>query len=595
MSPQFHLLRPEWLLTLIPLAILLVLLWRKQRFSRSWQSVIDPQLLPHLLMGSPGKSRHSPLILFGLAGLLAIIALAGPVWQKLPQPVFKQQSALVIALDLSRSMDAADIKPSRLTRARYKISDLLQLRQEGQTALIVYTTEAFTVSPLTDDTDTIDLLVPSLSTDMMPVQGSRTAAALNKARELLDNAGIAQGDILLITDAIDSASELAFEDTVKAGHRVSILAVGTTDGAPIALSNGGFFKDDQGSIVIPKLDITALRAAAHTGQGRFSQLSADDQDVKYLSGLNAINRLNAETSATEIKADVWREEGPWLLLLLAPLAALAFRKGYLAVVVICILPLPQPAEAVSWESLWRNDNQRASEQLQQGNNQQAAELFTDPEWKAAAHYKAGNYEQALQQLEAIDHAEAHYNRGNALAKLGRFTEALEAYQQALEQNPQHADAQHNKQLLEQQQQNQQQGQGQDQNQDSQTSQDSNQNDSTSDSSTESQPNPSATPQQNDQQGSSSDSQPTSSEQSAKPQAEDAQQSQTAETEINDQATDDQAAQQQPATSPSSQALSEQAKQQWLRRIPDDPGGLLRNKFHYQYKQQPYKSDDSQEW
>jgi Ca-activated chloride channel family protein len=279
------------------------------------------------------------------------------------------------------------------------------------------------------------------------------------------------------------------------------------------------------------------------------------------------------------------------------LAALAFRKGYLAVVVICILPLPQPAEAVSWESLWRNDNQRASEQLQQGKNQQAAELFTDPEWKAAAHYKAGNYEQALQQLEAIDHAEAHYNRGNALAKLGRFAEALEAYQQALEQNPQHADAQHNKQLLEQQQQNQQQqqGQGQDKNQDSQTSQDSSQNDSTSDSSTESQPNPSATQQQNDQQDSSNDSQPTSSEQSAEQQAEDAKQSQKAETETNDQATDDQAAQQQTTTSPSSQALSEQAKQQWLRRIPDDPGGLLRNKFHYQYKQQPYKSDDSQEW
>ncbi len=595
MIHQFHLLRPEWLLALLPLLILLVLLWRQQRFSRSWQSVVDPQLLPHLLIGSPGKTRRWPLIVFGLTGILAIVALAGPVWQKLPQPVFKQQSAMVIALDLSRSMDAADIKPSRLTRARYKISDLLKLRQEGQTALIVYTTEAFTVSPLTDDTETIDLLVPSLTTDMMPVQGSRTAAALSKARELLANAGINQGDILLITDAIDSASETAFEETVKAGHRISVLAVGTADGAPIALSTGGFLKDDQGSIVIPKLDLNTLSSAARTGQGRFSQLSANDQDVKYLSGLNAINRLNAETTATEMKADAWREEGPWLLLLLAPLAALAFRKGYLAILVVFILPLPQPAEAVSWESLWRNDNQRASEQLQQGQAQQAAELFTDPEWKAAAHYKAGDYEQALQQLDAIDHAEAHYNRGNALAKLGRIPEALEAYKQALEQDPQHADAQYNKQLLEQQQQNQQQQQ-QDQKQDSKDSQESGQNNSASDSSNESQSNQSDAQQQNNQQNSSNDSQQASSEQQGQQpqQAEDTQQPQSTEAEAKDQTMDEEAAQQQ-ALPQSSQDLSEQAKQQWLRRIPDDPGGLLRNKFHYQYKQKPYKTDDSQEW
>ena len=235
MIEQFHFLRPLWLLALIPLIMFSWLLLRRSLFSRNWQSVIDPQLLPHVLIGTAEKSSRLPLILFFICGLLGITALAGPVWNQLPQPVHKAKSALVIALDLSRSMDASDIKPSRLTRAHYKVNDILKLRNEGDTALIAYAADAFTAIPLTDDGETITNIVNSLTTDIMPAQGSRADRALSRASELLRNAAIQKGHILLITDGVDSDQLDAFSDIASQGHHVSILAIGTSEGSPISL------------------------------------------------------------------------------------------------------------------------------------------------------------------------------------------------------------------------------------------------------------------------------------------------------------------------------------------------------------------------
>ena len=213
---ELQLLRIEWLLMLIPLFLLGWFFWSKKLFSRDWQSVIDPRLLPHLLVGKAG-SKNIWLLLFWISiGMIMIFALSGPVWKKLPLPVFKQQSALVIVLDLSRSMNSQDVKPSRLVRARLKLLDLLKSRKEGQTALIVFAATAYTVSPLTDDTDTIQSLVSSLTSEIMPVQGSRTDLAVEKALQLFQNAGINKGDILLISDGVSSDSVSRLEGQKRA-------------------------------------------------------------------------------------------------------------------------------------------------------------------------------------------------------------------------------------------------------------------------------------------------------------------------------------------------------------------------------------------
>ncbi|MEY4211324.1 MAG: hypothetical protein RLZ92_1705, partial [Pseudomonadota bacterium] len=277
---ELHFLRPEWWLALIPLAILLFKLAKHRYGQGQWSEICDAELLPYLLDHKPTAPRHGNLIAGGIAAVLAITALAGPTWQRLPSPAFRNDSALVIALNLAPTMDAADIKPSRIAKARYKIADLLKQRKDGQTALLVYGGDAFTVTPLTADTATIASQLEALSTDIMPSPGTNTAAAIEKAKQLLQQAGLPRGHILLITDNAEAADNLDLAD-----YQLSVLAVGTKDGAPIAQANGGFVKDSDGNIVLAKLDVDGLAALAQKGRGIYQAVTANDDDVSKLGGL----------------------------------------------------------------------------------------------------------------------------------------------------------------------------------------------------------------------------------------------------------------------------------------------------------------------
>lgn len=326
---EFHFIRPYWLLALLPYLILLVLLLKKKLHQGNWSQVCDSELLPYILQQHAVTQSRWPFGLGAFAALLCIIALAGPTWARLPAPVFRNDAALVIALDLSASMNAADIKPSRLVRARYKIADILNRRKDGQTALLVYAGDVFTVAPLTDDTETIQAQLNALNTDIMPVQGSNTALALEKAVHLFKQAGLQNGQILLITDGVED--EQAMDQAEKLNpYSLSVLAVGTSEGAPIQVPGGGFLKDRQGNIVIPKLDQTRLRHLASIGGGSYQLISANDSDIEHL--LKAIDRqalLEQSEQQSDLLLEQWQEQGPWLLLLVLPLTALLFRRGAL--------------------------------------------------------------------------------------------------------------------------------------------------------------------------------------------------------------------------------------------------------------------------
>ena len=241
MLAEFHFLRPEWLFGVPAIVVLAVLLARGRLGAGNWRNVIDAALIPHVLSQTPGRGSDHRWWLLGLAGVLACVALAGPAWQRIEQPVFRAEQALVVALDLSRSMDAQDVAPSRLRRAKLKVLDMLERRKSGQTALVVYSANAFTVTPLTTDTDTIASLVNSLSTDIMPSRGSYPEIAISKGQQLLDQAGVAFGEVLLITDGGSSPAASARARELKsAGYSLSVLGVGTTEGAPIPRQSGGF-------------------------------------------------------------------------------------------------------------------------------------------------------------------------------------------------------------------------------------------------------------------------------------------------------------------------------------------------------------------
>lgn len=597
----FHFLRPDWFWLLPPLALLLFWLWRQQLRSRSWQAVCDPQLLPYLLLGRSQRRRNWPLHLILLALLLAVTALAGPTWERLPQPLFRQDSALVILFDLSASMNAADLKPSRLIRAQLKIDDILRQRREGQTALVVFAGDAFTVTPLTDDSKTIAALLDSLEPGLMPTFGSRPELAIKQGRRLLQQAGLAKGDLLLITD--DDQPEAAIAEATQLhqdGYRLSVLGVGTQAGAPIPLADGGFFKDASGQVVLPRLNPAVLRQLAHAGGGAYRTIRVDDQDFQALLAGSLQKKLKAEQQQSDQLGDQWREAGVWLLWPLLLLTACAFRRGWLTVVIFCTL-LTQPAQAFDWQQLWQRPDQRGAQTFAEENYAAAAEQFEDLRWQASARYRDGQYAEVAKLLKQAENADDWYNQANALAKSGRLPEALSAYDEALKLDPEDQDALHNKQLVEealkQQQQSSQDGESSEQDGDSSQQQGepsqqqggesspqegdaSEQQESGSDPSTEKQQSSSDPSQQQDAQSNASEQQEA--------------QAQAAESK-EEQGNEAQNAAESAERSDEPSSEEQRASQQWLQRIPDDPGGLLRRKFLYQYRQREGRQTSDKPW
>ncbi len=607
---QFHFLRPDWFWLLPPLALLLLWLWRQQLRSRSWQVVCDPQLLPHLLLGRSQRRRNWPLHLVLVALLLAVTALAGPTWERLPQPLFRQQSALVLLLDLSASMNATDLKPNRLVRAQLKIADILRQRREGQTALVVFAGDAFTVTPLTDDDKTITALLDSLDPGLMPILGSRPELAIKQGRRLLQQAGLAEGDLLMITD--DDQPEAAVPEATQLhqdGYRLSVLGVGSKTGAPIPLSNGGFYKDAAGQVVLPRLKPAALQQLAQAGGGSYQTIRVDDRDFQALLSGSLREKLDGKQQQSDQLGDQWREVGVWLLWPLVLLAACAFRRGWLTIVIFCTL-LTQPAQAFDWQQLWQRSDQSGAQAFKEEDYAAAAQQFQDPRWQASAHYRDGQYDEAVKLLEQAESADDWYNQGNALAKSGRLPEALTAYSEALKLNPQDQDALTNKQLVEealeeqQQESSSQKGEedGESSPQDGESSledgESSAEEGNTSDSSGENQP-PSSETSQNDDESSPSEQGQDESESTATEPNE--QEPQTSESQSAAGAEGKEASEEQEsaehAKSMGDQALSEEerASQQWLQRIPDDPGGLLRRKFLYQYRQREGRQTSDKPW
>jgi len=608
---EFHFLRPLWLLA-IPVALALVYWLAMRRLDAgSWRAVIDERLRPYVLDDRGGGARaKAPFWLAAGIAVLASVALAGPAWERQKQELYRGGDSLVVALDLSRSMDAADVSPSRLARARLKLLDLLERRQEGQTALIVYSAHAFTVTPLTDDVDTIAALVGSLGTDIMPSRGSLPERALARARDLLEQAGAGRGHVLLIGDGAGADAVTAAAGLRAAGFRVSVLGVGTQEGGPLPKPDGGFVTDASGRMVLPALEESLLQEVAVAGGGVYRRLSVDDSDLRaVLAAMGPGVPGTRGGEGREFYTELWHDRGPLLVLALLPLAALAFRRGWLLAVVVLAMPLPQPAQAAGWQDLWRTPDQQAARALEEGRADEAAELFEDPAWEAAARYRAGDYAASAETFARLDTADAAYNRGNALARQGEYESAIEAYEAALTVEPEHEDARHNLELLRRVQQQQQQSSG--------GEGESGEGEGEQQESGENQQRSAGNGEQSEESGGAQQDGEPAGEQGAEGSSQaDAQgQSSPAETEEQqaieelreemrraaEAAQEGEDGEQSPrrmATASAEERSAQeqtQAMEQWLRRVPNDPGGLLRRKFRDQYQRQGRDQDGNPLW
>ncbi len=441
-----HWFRPFWLLLLPVLGWLLWQLWHRQKRAGRWQMILPPAFHAALLQGGSGRESKAPWIVLGLAWLLALLALLGPGWDRVEQTAQKPADPLVVLLELTPEMLATDVAPTRLEQARRKLLDLLQSRSDAQTAIVVYSGSAHTLVPLSDDLATSRNLLEALKPSIMPEAGHRADLAVAKALTLLERGALGQGRILLIGSSLSEQERQGIRQALRGqAPQWLMLGIGTAQGAPVTAEDGSFLKDEQGAILVPRLDSPALRAFANDLGGRYRQARVDDSDLRGLGLFDAPHSVREDGQT--LRLDTWADQGYWLLLPLLLLAACAGRRGWLLCLPLLFL-LPQPSYAFEFNDLWLRADQQGLRLLKQKQPLAAAEHFDDPQWQGVALYEAGQYGAAAERFAQGSDARAHYNRGNALARSGELEAALDAYDQALELQPDLRPALTNKALVE---------------------------------------------------------------------------------------------------------------------------------------------------
>ncbi|MBY5425148.1 MULTISPECIES: VWA domain-containing protein [Rhizobium] len=450
MIADFHFLRP-WLLLLLALPAAIVwMVSRSGDIRAQWKGMIAPHLLDRLVVDTSGRSRMRPSWLLATVLTAGIAGAAGPTWQREPPPFVEDTAPLVIAVDLSQTMDAIDVTPSRLERAKLKIKDVIEARQGARTAIVAYAGTAHLVLPPTEDAALLESYSEALATRIMPTPGKDTAAALRLGQSLLHKEGVA-GTILLLTDGVEAA---AAQTLKSSGGGVVILGIGTSAGGPVKTPDGGFLSDASGIRLFPKLDVAGFEAIGKETGADVATVTDDDADVRWI--MQRIRSNFAQKQETE--GDRWRDFGWWLVVPVAVAMALSFRKGWVVRLATLLLALrmlsPGSAHADGLIDMWLTSDQQGRIAFERGNYDEAADRFVDPMWKGVALYRAGKFREAIDAFASIDTAESWYDQGNALLQLSKFEQAVAAYEKALDKRSEWPDAKANltiaQQLLKQQ-------------------------------------------------------------------------------------------------------------------------------------------------
>ncbi|NHN68631.1 Ca-activated chloride channel family protein [Pseudomonas sp. NFACC09-4] len=559
-----HWLRPAFVLVLPLLGWLLWQLWHRQKRVGRWQMILPPAFHAVLLSGGSGRESRLPWIALGLGWLLMVLALLGPSWARVEQTSQKPADPLVVVLELTPEMLATDVPPTRLEQARRKLLDLLHNRSDAQTAIVVYAGSAHTLVPLSDDLATSANLLEALAPSIMPQGGHRADLAINKAMALLDQGGLGHGRILLIGSSLNEQERQGIRQVLDgSATRLLMLGIGTREGAPVAQGDGSYLKDAQGAILVPRLDSPSLKAFINELDGRYRPARLDDSDLRGLGLLEGPRHLRQDGQT--LRLDTWADQGYWLLLPLLLLAACAGRRGWLFCLPLLFV-LPQTGHAFEFEDLWLRPDQQGQHLLKQKRPAEAAAHFEDSQWQGVALYEAGQYSEAARRFAEGSDARAHYNRGNALARSGELEAALDAYEQALELQPDLRPAQTNKTLVQSLLKEQTVPPDEPEPAESEASNPAEQS-----------PGADTPPQSSQAQSSSAEATTPPEEAQPSPTAPDGAQD-VPGSELPDEQTTT------PPLRPAAGRNEEeqrQALEQWLRQIPDNPGELLRRKFWYE--------------
>ncbi len=618
---ELVLLRPYWLLALLPLVWLLWRRWHQQRQHSGWKSWLPPAFQPYLLQAGEQTKTSWGLVALACFWLILVAALSGPSWHSEEIPAQKNQAATVIVLDLSLSMYADDLQPNRITRVQFKLTDLLKQHPELRVGMVAYSGSAHIITPISDDNSTLLNILPHLNPLIMPSYGANAVEAFALANKLLQNSGVNRGHIIWLTDDI----ELNQTDNIKryieqSNVSLSILAIGTEQGAAVNIPQYGLLKDRNDKLVQATVPLNELAGLARDVYGQFGRLQFDDSDLAKMLPPYAAAQSRDENEQNVIQA---LDYGVYLLWLLIPLAALAARKGWLfslagLILIPGLVVSPNQAFAESaekpalqiadrWQQLFLTGDQRGYQAWLQNDLIAAEREFDNPAWQGMSLYRQGKYAEAEQAFARDLSAQGHYNRGNALAQQGNLAAAKLAYEQALALQADLKQAQHNLALIEQalkQQQQQQENQSQlndeknppsapsalsgddsgsgddqqqtDQQQDSQQSTDKTE---SAESSGDAEGQTKQPDQANESEHATANATNENGAENQKPPTEDEAKNTafSAEDQVDENTTQQNLEQ---------NAIREQqqADQAWLNQVRDEPGLFLKRKFDYQYQQ-----------
>ncbi len=421
----FHFLRPKALWLFIPLLAIIIILIAGNVESSKRKKMIAPTLRPFMFSKRSPYAIIFPMLLFAIGMSCMILALAGPTWKKRDIPGEKIPSVVMISLDLSKSMMATDIQPSRLERAKMKISDFLDADPRARVGLVAFAGTPHTVLPFTSDYKLIKHHAVSLYNWEMPVQGTNMALNIN----LIDTMMLhieAPSTIVLMTDDISDNDAVLLNDFVNNSiHRMEILLFSTPEGAHVPGVSG----------VVSKQSPAALNNLRQNEKINITTITLDKSDVEGISE-RIKEKLIYEKKGEKDTKD-WDDMGLLLVIPALIITAFWFRKGW--TVQWCIIPFTLfffascsvDSKHPDW---WYTKEYQGEYWYKKGNYEKAAELFQDNQHKAAAYFKAGDYQSAAVLLADDSTAVGQYNYGLALTKLGLYDDAITAFQQAGEKD-----------------------------------------------------------------------------------------------------------------------------------------------------------------
>jgi len=448
---HLHLLRPLWLLALIPLLWTMYHLYRARSPFDKWQKIIAPNLIKAMRVRHTHVRRLNPLNVFAVSSVLIIIILAGPTWKQQASPFSEDLSALVIVLDASSSMDQKDVQPSRLERAKQKIEDLLALRPGGRVGLIVYAGSAHSVIPLTNDMEVVNNFLKAVTSDMMPKPGKFAEKALPIADRMLQvklaNGIEVKGTLLLLSDGIGPETSTEFEKYFSNNqHQLLVLGIGNDPSS-------------ESHITSTPLEEKALIDLANTSDGHYQSLTLDQGDVKYLN-----RRINSHLVIVEDGTRPWFDSGYYLLYPLIFLMLFWFRKGWTLnwslIVIVAVLYSPNPRLMAGEDNiknpdakdvgvveqledkflrLWLTPDQLGQFYMLNGHYARAAKSYDAIAWRGVAYYRAEDFKAAAEMFSRIESIEGHFNLANAWAHSRNYIKAVKSYNQVLKLDAEHKD------------------------------------------------------------------------------------------------------------------------------------------------------------